>query len=326
MSDGGREALAERVREAARRAAERHAAEAHDGMRPIRVAPPAMRPGEAALEEVSRVNTELTNLQRELASRNAELDRLNERKNQLLGMVAHDLRNPLGTIRGFAELLAWELEDVLDDSGHGMLREIVDSSERLSRMIDDLLDASALEAGELALHLEADVDIASIVAATTRLHRTTAERKAIQLSHAVDADAELLVSGDPVKLGQVISNLLSNAIKYSHRDTTVTVSLGLEGDDVVLRVQDQGQGMKDDDLARLFTAYGTTSVAPTAGERSIGLGLTIVKTIVEGHGGTIEVASTSGVGSTFTVRLPCMPASVISSTVPARPSVPHGVA
>jgi len=169
------------------------------------------------------------------------------------------------------------------------------------RLLNDLLDISQIEAGKLDLHLE-DVDLRALVQENVHLNRIIAGKKNIKIE-LVCPDAVPL-RADPSKLEQVLSNLISNAIKYSFPDTTVTVTLEPVGNEVAIRVRDQGQGIPAAELHKLFEEFQKTSVKSTAGEKSTGLGLAIVKKIVEGHGGRISVLSEVGHGSTFQVSLP----------------------
>jgi len=253
-------------------------------------------------DELSRVNNELSNLQRELAKQNVELERLNTQKNQLLGMAAHDLRNPLGVISSYAEFLADEAAAVLNAEQREFVATIRESSEFLLKMINDLLDISAIESGKLRLDL-APVALAALLERNIALNRVLAEKKQIHVELRLDADLPEL-SLDAGKIQQVLNNFLSNACKFSHSGTKVEVRLYREGADAVVAVRDQGQGIPAAELERLFKPFQKTSVRSTAGESSTGLGLAIVRKIVAGHGGRVWVESEVGHGSTFSFSLP----------------------
>jgi len=257
---------------------------------------------DALYDEVSRVNNELSNLQRELAKKNVELERLNAQKNQLLGMAAHDLRNPLGVIMTYAEFLAEEAADVLNEEQREFVANIKESSEFLLKMINDLLDISAIESGKLRLDL-APVSLAALLQRNIALNRVLAEKKQIHIELRLDADLPALPL-DGGKIQQVLNNFLSNACKFSHPGTTVEVRLYQAGADAVISVRDQGQGIPAAELERLFKPFHKTSVRSTAGEQSTGLGLAIVRKIVAGHGGRVSVESEVGHGSTFSFTLP----------------------
>ncbi len=253
-------------------------------------------------EELTRLNNELMNLQRELARKNAQLERLNELKNQFLGMAAHDLRNPLAAIMTYSEFIIEDLADGAAGLNQEFIEIIHGSSMFMLGMINDLLDITSIESGRLDLHLEL-VDLADLIERNVTLNGVLAQRKQIELVfEATDPLPQLLV--DRAKIEQVLNNLISNAIKYSYADTQVHIRLGREGGVAQVSVADQGQGIPASELGKLFQYFGRTSVQSTGGERSTGLGLAIARKIVEGHEGRIWVESEPGRGSTFFFTLP----------------------
>jgi signal transduction histidine kinase len=147
------------------------------------------------------------------------------------------------------------------------------------------------------------VDVVELVRDDVETHRIIASRKNIELSMVCNETIPR-TRVDPTGIHQVVSNLLSNAIKYSHRDSTVTVAIARVEGELQITVQDRGQGIPADELNSLFEPYRVTSVRPTAGETSTGLGLSIVRDVVEAHGGHVHVESTVASGSTFFVRMP----------------------
>lgn len=255
----------------------------------------------AAMRGLVELNNELANTQRELARANADLRALDAEKNRMLGMVAHDLRNPLAVIAGYAETLEAGVVGAVDDVAREMLGHLHGAARRLQTMVDDLVDIAAIEDGVVRLDL-APFDLADVVDDALLLLRHAAVDKDIELRVGV-APATTLVADGP-KLQQVVENLVGNAIKYSPRGTTVDVSAERDGGDVLLVVGDEGQGIAHADLPRLFEPFGTTSNRPTGGEASTGLGLAIVQRLVDAHGGTVSVESEVDVGSTFIVELP----------------------
>ena len=261
------------------------------------------RPTET-IDEMMELNNELASLQRELARQNVTLERLNQQKNQLLGMVAHDLRNPLGVVAGYARTMMEGLAGPTTERQQRFLERIARTSEHMLRMVDDLVDLSSIESGRVELERR-ELDLAAMLADAVALNRVLAERKGIAIE--LDVTGTLKVAADGGKLRQVVDNLLSNAVKYSHEDTTVRVEARVTDPVVQVSVEDQGQGIPEAELARLFEPFGRTSVKGTAGEKSTGLGLAIVKRILEAHDGTIEVQSEVGVGSTFRFTLPLAP-------------------
>jgi signal transduction histidine kinase len=269
------------------------------------------------LEDYGELNSELVNLHRELARRTAQLEDAIEQKNQLIGMAAHDLRNPIGAIRGFAQLLLARLSDRLDDREHMILTRIERSSDHMLDLVNDLLQLAELERTGLTVAIDvAELDLAALVVQSIEVEAVLAEQKDITIELDLEKD-ELLAVVDERKIEQVLANLLSNAVKFSEPGSPVEVVLGLDGEVVVLEVRDEGPGIPAEDQGRIFEPFARASVRPTAGERSTGLGLAIVRRIVEGHGGRIEIDTAVGVGSTFRVLLPRTPQSVVP---PARPS------
>lgn len=261
-----------------------------------------MRRDQELYDELSRLNNELVNLQREVNRKNAELSRLDELKNQFLGMAAHDLRNPLGAIQSYSEFLIEEAGPDLNPEHQEFLAAIHDSSQFMVQLVDDLLDVSTIESGQLRLDL-ARVDLVALIRRNIELNRTLAYKKGITLSFAACGEIPQMLL-DASKIEQVINNLVSNAIKYSYHDSEVFIRLERDTDHVVLSVADEGQGIPAEEMDQLFQYFGRTSVQATAGERSTGLGLAIAHNIVVGHDGEIWAESKVGEGSTFYVSLP----------------------
>lgn len=229
---------------------------------------------------------------------------LNELKNRFLGMAAHDLRNPLSVVGGFANLLLRGAAGPVTPDQQEALQHIAKAGERMLGLVDEFLDVSVIESGKLELRL-VEVSPADVLREAETLQRDQAEAKGIALIFDTAA-APPRVRLDPARFSQVLNNLISNAIKYSASGTSVTVTVAAEPGAVLFAVTDQGQGIPAAELSKLFTAFGRTSVRPTGGEKSTGLGLMISKKIVEAHGGTIGVESAVGKGSTFTVTLPAI--------------------
>jgi signal transduction histidine kinase len=247
-------------------------------------------------------NNELSNLGRELQKRNAELVRLNDQKNQFLGMAAHDLRNPIGVILSYSECILDEAGDALSEEHRQFLTTISRSSHFMLTMLNDLLDVAKIESGRLELDLE-QVDLNALIGQNVLLNRVLAAKKAIQIRFEPDGDLPPLMV-DPGKIEQVLNNLISNAVKFSPAGAKVTVRTRLGENEVDVCVQDQGPGIPEAERRKLFQPFSRTSVRSTGGEKSIGLGLAIVQKIVQGHRGTIRVESGEGGGATFCFTLP----------------------
>lgn len=234
----------------------------------------------------------------------AELQSLNEKKNEFLGLAAHDLRNPLGLISGWTSLSVHNLET----GRHPVVRVIADLqrvltvAEQMNQIVAELLDISAIESGKLRLEPAAE-NLRSILEECAQLYAHLAAEKGIEL--ALEHGPELPpVHADRNRVIEIMANLLSNAVKYTHPGGRVRVRCEARNGEVVTLVEDTGQGLTPEDLAVMFKRFGKLSARPTAGEPSTGLGLAIVKKIVELHGGRIWVASERGRGSTFSFSLP----------------------
>lgn len=254
------------------------------------------------LEDVSdQVELEQENLR--LDELSAELETALAERNQLIGVVAHELRNPLGALRGFAQALRMRLAARVDDTEELLLQRMEAGAERLLVLVDDLLNLSMLGQDGLVPRLTLDdVDVAGLVERSLELHRAAAEEKGIHLT--VDLVRPCRAQADRYKLEQVMDNLISNAVKYSPMGGRVEVGAESVGDVVRLVVSDEGQGIPEDEQELLFRPFATTSAVPTGGEVSTGLGLAIAEGIVRAHGGVILVDSTPGEGATFTVLIP----------------------
>jgi len=269
-------------------------------------------------EELSRLNNEMANLQRELAKKNAELEQLNQLKNQFLGMAAHDLRSPLSVIRGYSELLLSEGSDKLEAEQLDFLSIILSSAGFMLQLIDDLLDVSAIEAGRLQLSLQLTDPIALVEQAVT-LNKVLASKKEVTLVTAHDSPLPPLML-DSTRMEQALNNLLSNAIKFSYPQSVVTVRTRQQDARAIISVIDRGPGMSTDQLNELFQWFGQRHATGTAGEKGTGLGLAITHKIVAEHGGELWAESEKGQGSVFHIALP-----FDAADAQARPSRNDGV-
>jgi len=227
------------------------------------------------------------------------LTELNELKDQHLGIAAHDLRNPLSSIRGMSQMLV-EME--LDENTQtSFLQSIYRVSDQMLTLVDNLLDVAVIESGRFDLKITEE-NISSLVGERIELMAKNAERKEIRLIADLQKVTDSLFDAD--RMRQVVDNLLSNAIKFSPSGSVVNVACGQAGRILDITVTDQGPGIPSEDLDRLFDSFEKLSAQPTGGEKSTGLGLSIVKSIVDAHGGEIEVDSEVGRGTTFIVHLP----------------------
>ena len=263
---------------------------------------PESRDTSSIVRALASLNNELANAQRELTRKNAELAEVIGEKNQLFGMAAHDLRNPLGIVAGVVEILLDELTDSLSEENRDLLSRVASSVEYMLGLIDDMLDYSKIDAGRLELQLT-PVDVADLIGQNLAFNTILAGKKGISLRFENEG-APPLLNLDSRRIQQVLNNLISNALKFSNRGSSVTITLTAEMAAVTIAVADQGQGIPAAELGKLFKPYSRTSTKSTDGEMSTGLGLAIVRRIVEAHGGSIRVKSEPGRGSTFYVSLP----------------------
>jgi signal transduction histidine kinase len=265
-----------------------------------------LRERRGLIAELRRANNELEAKVRartwELQEKNIALEAMNTLKNEVLGMAAHDLRSPIGNIHNLAEL-------ILDDDGAMGQAErvevasmICNLSQGMMKLLNDLLDITMIESGKIDLQ-PTPVAMRPYVRETEHYHRLLAERKKIHLVTEV-ADNMPMIAFDQERIRQVLNNLLSNAIKFSPMHTVVQLRVYPTPVGIEFSVIDHGQGIRSEELSRLFGAFQRTSVKPTAGEPSTGLGLSICKKIVELHGGSIGVESEVGRGSRFFFVLP----------------------
>ena len=240
---------------------------------------------------------------RERAIELAEADR---RKDEFLAMLAHELRNPLAPIRNGIDVLR-----ILPPDGE-QAKQILDMMEEqvhnLVRLIDDLLDVSRCTRGKLELRRQR-VALTKIVANAIQTAQPLIQANGHELA-VTQARESLHVYGDPTRLMQVISNLLNNAARYTPRGGRILLTTERIGDEVVIRVKDNGSGIASDMLPRIFEMFVQADNSLNRTHGGLGIGLTLVKSLVEMHGGTVEAASDGlGMGSEFTVRLPILQSS-----------------
>lgn len=257
------------------------------------------------LEERVRERTQaLTIANQRLSAQWSRLRRANEFKNEVLGTVAHDLKNPLGVILGRTEMLneLAVMEPIPLDKIRDQLTHIRTSTRQLTAMVNALISDAMMDALDIAIRHE-PVDLAAMLAEIVVSNQSLAEKKR-QIIHFVSPPHHIW-NCDPDRLREAVDNLLSNAIKYTPVGGQMELSMNVDGDGVVINVKDEGAGLSKDDLSRLFGRFQRLSAKPTGGESSTGLGLSIVKRIVELHGGTVAAESAGpGHGTTFTIRLP----------------------
>lgn len=248
------------------------------------------------------LNQDLNNLSRELNKKNAELSKLNEQKNRLLGVAAHDLRNPISIIIGYTDFLLEDMNERLTETQVRILKIIQKSSEFMLNLLNELLDISKIESGKLTLHKKKS-NILHLIKKNIEINQSIAAKKSISIQMEVyETIPEIMI--DELKIEQVLNNLINNAIKFSFPQTNIIISVLKYANQINIAVKDQGQGIPEDELNKLFLPFETTSTKSTDGEKSTGLGLAIVNNIILGHQGKIWVESKLGKGTTFYFSLP----------------------
>jgi signal transduction histidine kinase/CheY-like chemotaxis protein len=255
-------------------------------------------------ERVAERTQDLTTANRRLAAQWARLRQANTFKSEILGTVAHDLKNPLGVILGRTEILKEMIGagGALDANVQAQIAYIRDAANRLTEMVDDLVSDAMADALDITIRRE-PVDIAVLVQEVAEANRPLAVRK--QQTITVSAPPNHAAMCDADRIREAIDNLVSNAVKYSPIGGAIDLLVAQERGGIIIQIRDQGAGLSPEDISRLFGRFQRLSAKPTAGETSTGLGLSIVKRIVDLHGGQVTVESAGpGQGATFKMSLP----------------------
>src|SRR6056297_1418 len=249
-------------------------------------------------------NTELTNLTRELQKANAELNKLNQLKNQFLGMAAHDLRNPLGVINSIATILETELEgqQLTKDVAY-FLKELQNYSQYSINIVTEFLDYARIESGNLKLNLEY-TDINKVIDKCLVLANYLAGKRSIKIVKKTEGEIPK-IEMDPSKMEQVINNILSNALEHSLEHSSIEIKTGWDKERPFISVKDSGEGMNEDMKQSVFKPYRHKGSEKASGRNdSVGLGMAIAKLIVDAHKGDIWCESKLGEGTEFFISLP----------------------
>ncbi|TFV52731.1 ATP-binding protein [Blastococcus sp. TF02A_35] len=244
-------------------------------------------------------------------------------KDQFVSLISHELRTPLSSILGYLELVMDDEDQPLTDEQRQYLSTVERNAQRLLRLVGDLLFTAQVDSGRFTLQ-PADVDLAAVVRAAEETARVAAAGAGVEIVVDVPADG-LVVSGDAVRLGQACDNLVSNAVKFTPSGGQVRLSLERrwQAEDgglleverpgavpvALLAVADTGMGIPAGEQGELFTRFFRSSTARRNAVPGVGLGLTITKAITTAHGGTLDLVSVEGQGTTFTMTLPVDPAS-----------------
>jgi two-component system OmpR family sensor kinase len=258
------------------------------------------RAPETGGDEVAAVAAAFNRMAADLSARQAQLVEADRARRQLLADVSHELMTPLTAIRGYAETLALPQFTPATKEGQRAVKVIEEEGERIERLVQDLLDLARFEAGGLSLALD-NVDVDELFERVVERHAKTAQDKGVVME-IEPHDQDIRMVGDPHRLEQVVQNLASNALRHTPRGGAITLGASRDDDAVRLRVTDNGIGIPAEHLPHVFDRFYKADQSRS--QAGSGLGLSIVKAIVERHGGTVSVRSRQGVETVFEVLLP----------------------
>jgi signal transduction histidine kinase len=286
--EAGRESLRR-----ARHVAEKHARDLDD----------ANRQRTTRMWEVESLSADLYKANAQLASARDAAMAAADARQDVLAIVAHDLRNPLNVVSNAAQLF---MEMDRPDSRRRLLDTMQRAVTRMNRLIEDLLDVARMDAGRFTLHLD-DVSVNTLLENTAEMFDHAGREKGISLT-IEPCGCDVLVKADAERVLQAIGNLVGNALKFAGRDGSVSIRCNAMRDQAVLSVTDTGRGIPPEKLQHLFDPFWQER----DDRRGVGLGLTIARGIIEAHGGQIWAESEVGIGSTFYCSLPVIPARDVS--------------
>jgi two-component system sensor histidine kinase BaeS len=251
-------------------------------------------------DEVTAVAEAFNRMASDLAARQAQLVEADRARRQLLADVSHELMTPLTAIRGYAETLA--LPQFVPESTEGQraVKVIQEEGGRIERLVKDLLDLARFEAGGISLEQD-NVDVDEIFERASERHAQAAQDKGVEI--VVDPHDDIRMIGDPHRLEQAVQNLTANALRHTPPGGIVRLGASRSGGKVKITVSDSGVGIPSEHLPHVFDRFYKADQSRSQSDGS-GLGLSIVKAIVERHGGTVAVRSTQGVETTFEIVLP----------------------
>ena len=260
---------------------------------------------------------------RELEQKTSELEVASQHKSDFLASMSHELRTPLNAVIGFSDVLLDRMFGELNEKQDEYVRDIRNSGRHLLELINEILDLSKVEAGQMELDLD-PVSIPELIAHGLAMVRERAVGHGISLAREVDDDVDTAVA-DELKLKQVFVNLLSNAVKFTPDGGAVIVTARRVDDEVQVSVSDTGIGIAATEQERVFEAFQRGGRAARTSAEGTGLGLTLSKRIIDLHGGRLWMESEPGVGSTFSFAIPLDPRSEAPADLPAEPSEPAAV-
>lgn len=253
-------------------------------------------------EQIAALNNQLIAMQREMAKQNAEMRRLLEDRAKIAAMAAHDLRSPLQAIVSSAQALATMLEKPANVAPAPLVAIIQRNARTMLSLVNDILAAYSSDIGRLELSMR-PLDLEALVRSNAESNRALAAQKQITLTFDHRGPVPLVL-GDAARLEHLLNNLVHNAIKFSPPSSTIRMGLSHVEGHALLEVADQGSGIEPEKLAALLRGTAVGSRSGTQSESGYGLGLHIVRTVVEKHRGTLDAESQPHKGTTFSIRLP----------------------
>jgi PAS domain S-box-containing protein len=269
-----------------------------------------VRDARDAVYRVARVTSDITR-RKEMESLLRAAD---SNKNEFLATLAHELRNPLSPIRNAAALLGAAGGA---DERQARAREVITRQvDHLAHLVDDLLDVARISEGKIALRME-EVEMNAVIAQAIETAGPLIAAREHHLE-VIQPERQVWVSGDPVRLAQSMGNLLHNAAKFTPKGGRIKVEVRLDGDTVRISVQDNGIGIAEDNLPRIFGMFAQAAVPPDRAPEGLGIGLSLVSRLLEMHGGRLSATSPGiGMGSTFTAELPVLRTAMAAQPAPA---------
>ncbi|MDJ0839857.1 MAG: hybrid sensor histidine kinase/response regulator [Acidobacteriota bacterium] len=257
------------------------------------------------VEEVqARIRTQLDlKFSRDVLEKmNADLQRSLDEKNEFLTILVNELKNPLNVMMGYSEMLVEDAGHLPGEEVKAVGTRMTDTSKKMHELVVKILEVNRLELGQKEFIMK-QVDLNAVICGTLANFERAAADKGLTVSY-VQRRRFPAVQGDETCIYSIVENLISNAVKFTGRGGSVTVILEQEGDTARCRIEDTGPGFTAEDKRRMFAKYARLSARPTAGESSTGLGLSIVKALIDAHGGCIHLSSRPGEGACFTFSLP----------------------
>ncbi len=258
--------------------------------------------------EIQHFNEAIMRTNDVLSRQNSALETANNEKDSILGVVAHDLRSPLTGIIMGANIIRDYVKNLSVEKTSSIASGILVAADHMSEIIDMLLDSQELAYGSMKTYPE-NIELGEVIMGIIGEQRSSADNKKITLHTMFDTRIPLL-HADPRFVKSIVGNFISNAIKYSPPNTNVWIGVNVKPGAIHCTVRDEGPGLTEEDHKKLFKKFQRLSAQPTAGEKSIGLGLSIVRQMAEQLGTSVTCESSPGVGATFIWKIP-MDASIV---------------